>query len=723
MNKLVSIKVILFLFGAFISMTIYAQNMETITPERMENCGIVIPEQCTPDDMIIIINSSIQNLRFESNMLPDSAYQVIYYGQANQYVICHPRMKFILTVSGANLQSVDIEVFNLEISQICYRISANTTRGTVNIYTNPPNATVIFRELRDLVLSTNNPITNISGSYRVNILKAQYLSVDTVIVIPSNAEKSYNINLIPQFARIKLNLSTDDKAPFMKPPVIWIDSVKIELDALVTPGKNQRRWFDGVEFLQFYEDNMIPLNEGPHSVRIEAESYFPYKSSIDVQNGKITNLYVNLEPIYGYLTFVDKQMSEGATIFIDNQNIGKVPLLKAKTRIGNHKIRFEKPGLVSEEEEYSVLVSENQNTDLEVSMEVAKKITFNSEPSNAEVLMDGKRIGFTPFSIIVTAGNHQLIVRKTGYAGEKLSKVVSEQTPDEEIVTVKLRSIFPLPILSEEDDLLVSMEGTEGLENIEIDSTAKTPATIQLPYGKYKITLKKGDNLVYKGSIEHSPDILKRGKLPAYSRFSFNFLSGSFENKNNYEVSFGRAALFSGLGLSTALVNFDSRLTTVRIDSVGYSIDYTFKTLAPNIFFMNWDWRLGGSILRQVDVNLLGRAKYTPGLKFISLHLPKYTDVAMQNYFYGLEISTRLSWFNISFRYGRQINIGKIHYWDMTNDDFSKNSFLVNESRNVGSIGITFNAKVNRSNNMLRLWNRPLFDLELRKSGNKKSSQ
>jgi hypothetical protein len=723
MNKLVKIEIIFLLLVTIFSAKVSAQNMETPTIERMENCGIVIPEQCTPDDMILIINSSIQNLRFESNMLPDSEFKVIYYGQANQYVICHPRMKFILSVSGVNLQSADIEVFNLERAQICYRISANTTRGTVNIYTNPPNATVIFRELRDLVLSTNNPITNVSGSYRVNILKAQYLSVDTVIVIPSNAEKSYNINLIPQFSRIKLNLSTDDNAPFTKPPVIWIDSVKIELDALVTPGKNHRRWFDGVEFLQFYEDNMIPLNEGTHSIRIEAESYFPYKSSIDVQNGKITNLSVSLEPIYGYLTFIDKQMSEGATIFVDNQNIGKVPLLKAKTRIGNHKIRFEKPGLVSVEDEYSVLVNENQDTDLDVFMEVAKKIIFNSEPSNAEVLMDGKRIGFTPFSIIVTAGNHQLIVRKAGYAGEKLIKDVNEQTPDEETVTIKLRPIVPLTILSEEDGLLVKMKGTEDLENIEIDSTAKTPANMQLPYGKYKISLAKENKIVYKGTFEHSPDILKRGKLPAYSRFSFHFLDGSFENKNNYEVSFGRASLFSGSGLSTAIINLDSRLTTVRVDSVGYSIDYTFKTMAPNIFFLNWDWRLGGSILRQLDVNLLGRAKYTPGLKAISLHMPKYTDVAMQNYFYGIEISSRLSWFNLSFRYGRQINIGKIHYWDITNNDFSKNSFLINESRNVGSIGITFNAKVNRSNNMLRLWNRPLFDLELRKSGNKKSPQ
>jgi hypothetical protein len=722
MNKLVSVKIILFLLGIVFSVKVFAQNMETPTIERMENCGIVIPEQCTPDDMIIIIYSSIQNLQFESNMLPDSAFKVIYYGRANQYVICHPRMKFILTVSGPNLQSADIEVFNLEKPQICYRISANTTRGTVNIYTNPPNSTVIFRELKDLVLSTNNPITNMSGKYKVNILKAQYLSVDTVIEIPSNAERSYNIALTPLFSKIKLNLTTDDNAPFMKPPAIWFDTVKLDLEALVIPGKNQRRWYDGVDFMQFYEGNVIPVNEGTYNVKIEADSYKPYKTSVVARNGQIVNLSVSLEPIYGDINFVDKNLSEGAIIYIDNQNIGKIPL-KTQTRIGSHIIRFEKQGFRTLQKEYTVIVNEKLTPDLEVSMVFAKRITFVTDPVNAEIFINKKRVGFSQYSTLVDPDTNRIVIRKNGFASEKFMRVINEQSPDEDTIKLKLRPNFPLTLNSEEEGLTINIKGTKDLENIEIDNTLKTPVTAQLPYGEYKISLTNENGIVYKSTIEHSPDILMRGKLPSYSRYSFHFLEGSFENKNNYEVSFGRAYLFPGSGLSTALINFDSRLVTVKIDSIGYSIDYTFKTMAPNIFFLNWDWRLGGSILRQVDVNLLGRAKYTPGLKFISLHMPKYTDVAMQNYFYGLEISTRLSWVNISFRYGRQINIGKIHYWDMTNKDFSRNNFLINESRNVGSIGITFNSKVHKSNNMLRLWHKPLFDLEIRKSKAKESRQ
>jgi hypothetical protein len=716
MNKSFNIKLTFSLLGLIFSINAAAQNQESIVIENKDNCGVVVPEQCKPGDIIIIINSSIQDLKFESNMLPDSAYKVIYYEAINQYIICHERMKFKLTVSGPNLLSEDIDIFDPNKGQLCYTVSANIARGTVNIITNPRNASVMFTELNNLFLSTNQPIKNVSGKYRVSIVKAQYKTVDTVIIIPRDAEKTYNIDFVPLFPKIKLNLSADDNVPFIKAPVIWIDSVKIELDSYVKAGLNQRSFFDDVEFLKFYEGNVIPVAEGTHDIKIEAESYIPYKTTINAQNGKTTTLSVNLEPIFGYLTFVDKELSEGATIIIDNQKIGKIPMFKVKTRVGNHKVRFEKPGFIPLKEEYTLAVNENQNTDFDVSMVVAKKISFDTEPSNASVFMDGTRIGFTPFSILVNAGKHEIVVRKNGYAGEKLIKLINEQTPDEETVKLILRSISPLDIRSEEAGLLVNLKGTKEVENIEIDSTAKTPATVSLPYGRYKISLTKNNKTVYRSTIDHSPDIIKRGKLPNYSRASFHVLTANYVNKDNFEGSFGRIHIFPGSGLSTSILNVDYRMAFVKVDSSNYSLKYQFKTLAPNIFFLNWDWRLGGSIIRQLDVNLLGRAKYTPGLKMLSVHLPGFSDVAMQNYFYGFEISTRLSYLNISFRYGRQINVGRINYWDNINGEYTGDKYLINEKRNIASIGITLNGKVRKSNNMLRLWHKPLIDLALRKS-------
>jgi hypothetical protein len=706
MKKKFQILVLTGLLSGIQIFNLSAQNLENILIEKMENVSIVIPEKCNPEDLIVVINSSIKDLKFESNMLPDSDFIVTYYQETNQYIICHQKIKFKLTVSGPNLQSEEINIFDMDQPQ-AFKISANISKGQVNILTNPRNSTVIFPEFNDQAYSTNQPIRMVSGKFKVKIFKPLYQNVDTVVVVPNDAEKTYNIDLVPQFARIKLNLTTDDKMPFQKAPVIWIDSVKIDLDSYVKAGTNQRRFFDDVEFLKFYEGDIIPLKEGHYVVRIEAESYNSYKTSIDVQNGKIANLTVSLEPIYGFLTFIDSQFSEGATVYFDDQIIGKIPLFKLKMRVGTHKIRLEKKGFVSSKEEYSVTVNEGQNTDFNVSMGVAKKLLFETDPSNAEVIMDGERIGFTPLPFTISAGNHLLTFHKNGFASEKFTKLIDDKSPAEDTIMFKLQTTNPLSIKSEEEGLQLRMKGTGELKNIEIDSTLKTPAILQLPYGKYKVYVNKANRNVYHGTITHSKD-LKSRVIPVYSKTSFQLLSANYISKDNFEGSFGRICMIPGTGLSTSIFNVEYKVTDVKIDSGNYSINYRFKTLAPYVFLLNWDWRVGGSIFRQLDVNFLGRAKYTPGLKSVSINLSGFEDVNMQNYFYGFEISTRLSYFNISFRYGKQINVGKINYWEVTSDSYYKNSFNIHESRTVGSIGITFNGLISRANNMLRLWNKPL---------------
>jgi len=277
---------------------------------------------------------------------------------------------------------------------------------------------------------------------------------------------------------------------------------------------------------------------------------------------------------------------------------------------------------------------------------------------------------------------------------------------------------------SEKANLLVKIEGKEQNQNIVINEKYLTPATIPLPYGKYRITLSEGKKKYYTGTINHNEEIIKRGKLPNYSRSSFHLLEANmgikqdqwkiFNIKNvndidNFEASFGRVHVFPGSGLSSALLNAD--YNRIRIDSVNY------KTVAPYLFFLNWDWRLGGSVLRQLDINLLGRAKYTPGLKIAKINsIPELTDVEMQSYFYGFEISSRLSYLNLNFRFGRQINIGKVNLWDEVGKTYFKEGIdLPKTDQWLGSIGLTLNGKAYKSNNMLRLWSNPLIDPMKRK--------
>jgi hypothetical protein len=718
-----NLKPVLVLMVLFACSQSFGQNLETMYIEKLEPTSYVFPAECNPEHMIIVINSSIPDLRFESNMILSEEMYIFHNETENQYIICHEKMKFKLTVSGPNLQSEDIDIFDIQ-KPLEFRITANIAKGIVNIITNPKNATVIFPELNNQVHSTNRPITNFSGKYRVNIVKPQYKNLDTVIIIPRDAEKTFNFELVPLFSRLKLDLRTDDSTTFQTPPIMWIDSTKLELDALVKPGMNQRSFFDDVEFNRFYDGNIIPVTEGIHKIKIQADGYIPYEKTIEVKSGKLYNLPVRLESIFGYLTFVDKQFAEGATVYVNGQKIGQVPLFKVKTKIGVHKVKFEKSGYVPMSEENEVVVEEKKVTDFDVSMFVARKVSFETNPPYAEIVMDNNRIGFSPVSTIINEGTHEILVRKSGFATEKITKIINNTSPDNEVQKIDLKAIYPLSIESEKKGLEIKITGKDQNQNIVFDEKYLTPATIPLPYGKYLLTLTDGKKKYYNGIINHKEEIIRRGKLPNYSRTSFHLLEASMEinqhqgkfyntthvnDIDNFEVSVGRIHVFPRTGLSSAIFNFD--YNCYRTDSMNY------KTIAPYFFFLNWDWRLGGSVLRQLDVNLLGRAKYTPGLKFTNIYIPGLTDVEMQNYFYGFEISSRLSYINLNFRFGRQINIGKMNMWNEEGQTYMSESIdLSKTDKWVGSIGLTLNGKVYKSNNMLRLWNNPLIDPMKRKS-------
>jgi len=138
-----NLKPILLLIGILVNTWSFSQNMQTMYIEKIDASSIVFPAECTPEDLIIVINSSIPDLKFESNLIPSDEFYVNYNESENQYIICHEKIKFKLTVSGPNLQSEDIDIFDIEKSP-AFRITANTAKGTVNIITNPRNATVIF---------------------------------------------------------------------------------------------------------------------------------------------------------------------------------------------------------------------------------------------------------------------------------------------------------------------------------------------------------------------------------------------------------------------------------------------------------------------------------------------------------------------------------------------------------------------------------------------------
>ena len=335
-------------------------------------------------------------------------------------------------------------------------------------------------------------------------------------------------------------------------------------------------------------------------------------------------------------------------------------------------------------------------------MEVSKKVRIITDPPKAKVYINGENIGFTPVTELLPAGYHDIQVKKSGYSTINLVKYIEETSGDEETIELKLFKNYPLDIKSEKDGLNIYLNPIDH-KTIELEGAFKTPSEVFIPYGRYELTLKDDGQTTFKGVVNHNESRKKNVVVPSYSRVSFQYLTADFVNVDNFEASFGRSSIFPNSGLSTSLIN-------VQYNVLEDSIGNKYKTIMPFVFLLNWDWRLGGSIFNQLDVCVLGRVKWTPGLKITNYHLDdNYYDASMWSYFFGIEITSRISYFNLNIKIGKQIMNGTVNVWD-PDLEYSTGKPPVNVKLDnfIISIGFTLNGKVYKNNNMLRLWKKPL---------------
>lgn len=111
----------------------------------------------------------------------------------------------------------------------------------------------------------------------------------------------------------------------------------------------------------------------------------------------------------------------GAQIQLDGQSAvaGTTPFDLQGLAPGHHTVTFTKPGYASESR--AVEVASGSKSFMSVQLAVlAATVSANSEPSGAEVWMDGKNTGrITPVQLTVDKpGNHSFVFKKQGYLDE-----------------------------------------------------------------------------------------------------------------------------------------------------------------------------------------------------------------------------------------------------------------------------------------------------------------
>ena len=645
----------------------------------------------------------------------------------------------------ANLQAQNQE--ELFIEQLDEKeaidIQDKLPTGKIFFKTNPNNAYVDFNREGLSPRLTSSPIEMNAGEYNVRITKIGYLPIDTIVIVPSNeSTKIINISLKQDFAKIQLNITSPDNFPFQTYPVIDIDTAHIDMAVLFDKTKLKSFDDDGsVEYFKLYKGGYIPVPAGTYNIRINAPGFQTHSTIISTTKGVTSPLAAKLQAITGNLTIIDTGNADGARVGLNDQEIGVVPLLKHKVRVGTYKLTFAKPGYFTPEAEYKLTITENMDKDFSISMNVLKEYYISTTPTEAEISVDGRHEGFTPTTIYLKGGTHKLTVKKAGYLDEfqdiKISKIEDSKS---DTIRYDMRLNYPIAIESEAEGLKIFIKK----EGKVISSGNKTPSNIRLPYGKYTLELEINRQKRFSGSFIH--DGKTSVLAPSYSYGTFTGLVGDYffgrkmidkgvndsgKKDSKYsllaDVHFGRFILFPGLSTSifrTSIFevnkdfkgqivkaekkNKEGEIISANVDDEKYN-DYMFS---GSCMFLNGEFRVGGSILKELDVCLLGSCAWYPPLTsmLVTKMLP-LNHVDGSEMFFGIEVSSRISCLNANIKLGKEIYNGNYNFRvdkkeDDTKSKFSSQGFDFNGV--VLSIGFTLGRHISRGNNMLRAWYKPL---------------
>ena len=142
------------------------------------------------------------------------------------------------------------------------------------------------------------------------------------------------------------------------------------------------------------------LAVGEHTLKIHKQGFEDHEQTFTIVAGSNKSIGIALDK----LTKVSiKSKPKGATVYLDGDLVGTTPF-KAKLPTGKHALQLKLLGYADVDQE--VIIIEGYSNKFTFSQ--LFQISFVSEPTAAEVFMDGKYLGDAPFTGDYSAGKHTI---------------------------------------------------------------------------------------------------------------------------------------------------------------------------------------------------------------------------------------------------------------------------------------------------------------------------
>ena len=131
---------------------------------------------------------------------------------------------------------------------------------------------------------------------------------------------------------------------------------------------------------------------------------------------------------------------EGAEVYLNGELKGTTPFTTEGIREGSYAVDIQKENYSVSHQTVNVMAGETTEIIEKLTL-IPGTLVINSDPVGSTILLDGEKIGVTPFEIKeIISGSHKLILKKENY--QDLSKDIIINPGKKEIFQVNLTAIF-----------------------------------------------------------------------------------------------------------------------------------------------------------------------------------------------------------------------------------------------------------------------------------------
>lgn len=238
------------------------------------------------------------------------------------------------------------------------------------------------------------------------------------------------------------------------------------------------------------------IEPGQYRLQVQADRYLPYEEAIQIEGRSVISEHsLELEPAWAEISF--STQPAGAEVLVDEQVVGVTPY-RAEILQGRHEVTLKLEGHKAWQTRLDVVAGESRQLDT-VTLERADGLVFiRSQPSGANVTINGEYRGLTPVEVALAPGRqHQVTLFHNGF--DSATRQVETTSGAEQDISIAL-----VPITS---SVRIIAEPVEA--ELFVDGVSQGPAnqTLSLLAASQIIEVRAEGYVPYTGSFTSRPGL------------------------------------------------------------------------------------------------------------------------------------------------------------------------------------------------------------------------